>query len=202
MPSKTLKSVSSGADDLTSAQAKFALAGMQLKQGKTDEAKANYEAILSNSDAKYLQPMSLVALGDIAAAAGDDEKAKEYYQRKLDDYGEYADQNIAVTRLNLVGVDAPEKVSPPPAPEPSTNPNEGIPSSFTNPVPSPGASVTPGSFDPSMPPIVVAPAPAEGNDADAKLKEALKSKRPLQKKMIKPKKLPKIPSQKPLLIQR
>ena len=115
---QTLESLASKEDHLAAAQAKFTLAGLQLKQGNTAQAQAGYESVLANSEAKYLHPFTLVALGDIAKAAGEDDKAKSYYQRKLDDYPAYADQNITVNRLNLVGVDAPEKVSPPPAPEP------------------------------------------------------------------------------------
>lgn len=139
---KTLKSLAGAENHLASAQAKFTLAGLQLKQGKTDEAKSGYEAVLSNSEAKYLHPFSLVALGDIAKAAGEEEKAKEYYQRKLDDFPAYADQNIAVTRLNLVGVDAAEKISPPPAPEPLATPESKpeVNPAFTTPLPDLGAT--------------------------------------------------------------
>ncbi|MGJ8726460.1 MAG: tetratricopeptide repeat protein [Roseibacillus sp.] len=181
---ETLQALISKSDNLAAAQAKFSLAGMLLKQGKTDEAKANYEALLSNSEAKYLQPMSLVALGDIAQAAGDEEKAKEYYQRKLDEFTAYGDQNLAVTRLNLVGVDSPEKVSPPPAPEPAANPNQGIPSSFTTPIPNPSNPGAPGiTIESPTPAIEVAPAPietpaVEAPEAEAEMAPAAEEEQP------------------------
>lgn len=147
---ETLKSLSSNDDHPAAQQAKFTLAGLMLKQGKVEEAKTAYEAIVSDSSAKYLHPLSLIALGDIAKAAGEDEKAKEYYQRKMDDYQKYGDQGIAVTRLNLVGVDAAEKVSPPPAPEPTdSNGTNDFSSSFTTPI------------APPIAPPAIAPAPVE-----------------------------------------
>ncbi|WP_411847382.1 tetratricopeptide repeat protein [Roseibacillus persicicus] len=161
---ETLKSLASDSDHPAAMQAKFSLASILLKQGKVEEAKTSYEAIVADSSAKYLHPLSLIALGDIAKAAGEEEKAKEYYQRKIDDYQEYADQGIAVTRLNLVGVDAPEKVSPPPAPEPTAPGAEsGMPSSFTTPIAPPVAS-------PVTPPAPAAPAvetPAEETPAES-----------------------------------
>lgn len=171
---EALQSLSKNSDHLAAAQAQFSLAGMQLKQGKTDEAKSNYEAILSNSNAKYLQPMSLVALGDIAEAAGNEEKAKEYFQRKMDDFSQYADQNMAVTRLNLVGVDAPEKVSPPPAPEPAANPNSGISPTFTTPLPNPSATSTIPSTQIELPAPIVenTSAPVEAETAPPTKEEA------------------------------
>ena len=147
---ETLKALA-GKDHPTADQAKFALAGLQLKKDQTSEAKSNYEAVLANSESKYLHPLTLIALGDIAKAAGEDEKAKEYYQRKLDNFQGYADQNIAVTRLNLVGVDSPEKVSPPPAPKPEANANQGISPSFTTPIPSPPISAPDAPATPSTP---------------------------------------------------
>jgi tetratricopeptide (TPR) repeat protein len=135
---ETLKALT-GSEHPAAAQAQFSLAGLLLKKGQTEEAKASYEAILADSEATYLHPLSLIALGDIAEAAGDTEKAKEYYQRKLDDYQAYGIQSLAVTRLNLAGVDQPQNVPPPPAPEPAANPNAGVSSTFTNPLPNLGA---------------------------------------------------------------
>lgn len=148
-------------DHSAAAQAKFALASIQFKQGQTEEAKANYEAILAGSDSKYLHPFSLVALGDIAAAAGEEEKAKEYYQRKVEDYSEYADQNIAVSRLNLVGVDLAEKVPPPPAPTPAPNPNQGLSPAFTTPLVDPATGAPIPSRPVPQPAAPVAPPAAE-----------------------------------------
>ena len=60
---ETLTSLSSQGDQSAAAQAQFALAGMQLKKGETEKAKASYEALLTNSDAPFLHPLSLLALG-------------------------------------------------------------------------------------------------------------------------------------------
>lgn len=149
---ETLKSLAGNSESVAASQASFTLAGFQLKEGQTEEAKSNFESVLADSEAKYLHPLSLVALGDLANAAGELDLAKEYYQRKLDDYPAYADQNIAVTRLNLVGIDKPAKVPPPPAPDPATDADAGISSSFTNPLPNPN---TPTGI---TPPIQITPA--------------------------------------------
>ena len=120
-----------GSEETIAAQAKFTLAGMLLKQDKTAEAKSAYEIVLANSEAKYLHPTTLLALGDIANAAGEHQKAKDYYQRKSDDFPAYGDSNMAITRLNLVGVDKAKKVAP--APEPTADPS--LSPSFTRPIP-------------------------------------------------------------------
>ncbi len=132
---ETLQRLADQEDGPASSQAQFALASLLFREEKNAEAKKLYEAILANPDAKYLHPLSLVALGDIAQADGDQVAAKKYYQRKLDEFPGYADQNIASTRLNLVGVDEPQKVPPPPAPEPPTNAENGVSPAFTNPLP-------------------------------------------------------------------
>ena len=146
---KTLKTLADG-EGSTAQQAQFALAGIHLKQGNSDKAKAAYESLLSNSEAKYLHPLSLVALGDIAKAAGEDEKASSYYQRKIDDYKDFALGNLAANRLNLVGVDEATKVPPPPpapTPQPGALPNTGLSPAFTPPVGLPS--------EPGLPPIQI-----------------------------------------------
>lgn len=116
---KTYRAVESSPEDHPAvANARFALATVEHQKGRLAEAEALFQKILSDENAKYLHPLSLVALGNLAKAAGDDEKAESYYSRKLNDYGDYFDGGYAITRSNLVGVDLPEKVGPPPAPEP------------------------------------------------------------------------------------
>ncbi|MBK1833717.1 tetratricopeptide repeat protein [Roseibacillus ishigakijimensis] len=133
----------SGADHPAAAQAKFSLASIYQRQGKEAEARSAYEAIVKDSNATYLHPLSLIALGDLAKAAGEDEKAKQYYQRKMDDYPAYPDQGLAVTRLTLVGVDEPLRVQPPAEAPGETSSDLEISPSFTTPVPAPTATPAP-----------------------------------------------------------
>ncbi len=135
---QALTELTSGSNQAeVSSHARFALASMLLKKERTDEAKATYEALLADDTAKHLHPLSLIALGDIAKSAGDDDLARDYYNQKIDDYPSYADQGLAVTRLNLVGVDDAQRVSPPPpvtAPE-SATPEAGISPNISAPTP-------------------------------------------------------------------
>lgn len=127
----------SGEDHPAVADARFALATIERSKGNLKEAEELFEKTLSNNDAKHLHPLTLIALGDLAKLAGNDEKAKGYYDRKIEDYGDYIDQGYAINRLNLVGVDSPQKVGPPPAVEPSEpqlQPNFPIPGQTSAPV--------------------------------------------------------------------
>jgi predicted negative regulator of RcsB-dependent stress response len=135
---KAYKSViSSGGDHPAVSNARFSLATAQHSRGQIEEARKLFEKIVANSEASYLHPFSLIALGDIAKAAGNEEKAESFYNRKIEDYGVYGDQGLALSRLGLLGVDAPEKVSPPPAEETATpqQPDLQIPDSLTPPEP-------------------------------------------------------------------
>ena len=144
---QTLESfLSSNNDHPASSQAQFALASIAFKKGETDKARSNYEAVLNNGAAKALHPLALVALGDIAKAAGDEEKARSYYNQKIENYSNYADQNLASTRLSLVGVDAPVKVGPPeptPTPAPALAPTPLAPVPATPATPAPEAPEAP-----------------------------------------------------------
>ena len=158
---KTLKDI---ADKGTTAspQAKFNLAGFLLRQEKTDDAKSLYESVLSDSEAKYLHPITLLALGDIAQAAGDEEGARAYYDRKIEDYQGYAIGNKVSDRLNILGVDEATKV--PPAADAPPEPTLGAPS-----FPAPGVKSTPVNIPTKQgisPEVEVTPTtPTEGPEA-------------------------------------
>lgn len=151
---ETLESVIAAGDDSPAASyAKFALATIFLKKGETEKARSQFESVLSDSSATALHPLTLISLGDIAKAAGDEEKARAYYDQKLEKYKTFGDQGLAVARLNMVGVDMPQKVSPPPpAPEPNPsdlNPSQD-PASFLSPQGAPAIdlSTPPAPADP------------------------------------------------------
>lgn len=116
--------------------ARFSLATMWHKQGQRDQAVSAFESLLNDSSATFLHPLTLIQLGDLAKAAGNDDQAKAYYERKIEEFGDFADQNLATTRLNLVGVIAPERVEPalPAPPTPPTPPAAPAVETSTEPI--------------------------------------------------------------------
>lgn len=149
--------IAAGDDNPASSHAKFALATIFLKKGEIEKAKSNFESVLSDSSATALHPLTLISLGDIAKAAGDEEKARGYYDQKIEKYAKYVDQGLAVSLLNTIGVDPPQKVSPPPpAPEPEP----------TSPSFSPNSSLAPQAIPPldapTLAPATEIPAAEEG----------------------------------------
>lgn len=154
----------SGEDHPAVVDARFALATIERSQGNLEKAEELFQKILGDSTAQHLHPMALISLGDLAKAAGDDEKAKGYYNRKLEDYSDFIDQGYTVNRLNLVGVDSPEKVGPPPAPEP-TSPQ-------FNPTPSLPGTIAPPIIPSSDPSIPTEETPGEGEQSDDAAQES------------------------------
>ena len=101
--------------------AQIALGFHLLEQNKEEEAKPHFEAVASETNAKHIAPFALLALGDLAKKAGDEEVARSYYDRALNDYpdNDTTTNNVVNERISLLGVVAPAKIAPPvePAPE-------------------------------------------------------------------------------------
>lgn len=108
------------------------------------------EAADSKSAASSL---ALLALGDLALQAGEDEKAEEFYNKILSEYesSHLQVKAMAQNRLKLINVESPKEKKPEPAlkPETATSPIEvpGI-------NPAPALNPTPGA------PLPVVPQPA------------------------------------------
>lgn len=95
--------------------AKASLASKLMALSKTDEATPLLQDLVDDPQARYLAAYSLISLGDIAAAAGDSEKAKSHYERVIAEYSDSDFASSAHGRLRDLGAVAPTVI---PKPEP------------------------------------------------------------------------------------
>ena len=118
---ETLESfVSEYSDHPAFANGLTSLASYQQKMGQLEEAKANYKKAVEEKSS--ISSMALIYLGDIARGEGDDDAAKEYYDRAASEYGDiHANiRQIAERHSKLLGVSPPTEIEPaPPTPTPT-----------------------------------------------------------------------------------
>ncbi len=105
----------------------FNLGSRLLEQGKTEEAKPLFQAVIDNDNSQHLAQFALVRLGDIAAKTGDQEAAKKLYEQARDQYpvNHPNSKTEATNRLELLGVASPslvKKETLPPAPSVQATP--------------------------------------------------------------------------------
>jgi tetratricopeptide (TPR) repeat protein len=150
--------------------ARASLGSKLASQGKTGDATKVFEELIASENANYLAPFALIALGDIAKAAGDNEKAKEYYNRAQNEYPQSSFGNRASGRIALLDAKPPVEIEPPPAPaapapEATTdNPTNLIPApSIPGLEPAPEAPAPPAEPAPSQP----SPAPVPNDSSPA-----------------------------------
>lgn len=149
------KFISANSEHPALGSAKASLGAKLMAQGKTGDATTVFEEIADEARHAYVAPFALIALGDMAKAAGDTAKAEEYYGRVKSDFPESrfvmsADQRVASCKAK-----PPVEIEPPPAPAPAPAPS-ATPAPAPAPAPAPEATPAPA---PEPPP---APAPTEG----------------------------------------
>ncbi len=106
-------------------QAHFILASIAQKSGELTEAAERYQLVLEQDATEAYHPLSLIRLGDLAAAGGDPQKAKENYNQSIQQYPGNQFISLAENRMRLLDIDTPpvvEKPTPPPAPAEEKSP--------------------------------------------------------------------------------
>jgi tetratricopeptide (TPR) repeat protein len=148
--------------------------------GNLEEAKKAFSA--TSSSGGSTSSLALLSLGDIASHEGDTEKAKEFYNTIITDFGTSHPQvkTLAEQRLKIVGVAAPTEAAPKTA-QPVPIPGGPAPSVNSNPIVIPGTNPAPAPFKitPTPAPIVVpettepaeATEPAETSASDGAAEE-------------------------------
>lgn len=123
------------------------LGSYQQQLENLDKAKEAFQKAADSESAA--SSLALLSLGDLALQGGEDEKAKEIYNKIVSEYetSHLQVKSMAQNRLKLVNVDSPAEKAPEP-PKPAITP-----SAITPPVrvpaiaPDPIPSVTPGAPD-------------------------------------------------------
>lgn len=139
--------------------AKASLAAKFKDQGKANEATALYLELSDEPKAVYLAPYAFIALGDLAKAGGDLDKAESYYQKSKTALLNNAFISVSDDRLATLKTIVPTEIEPPspedlavppllrrpaedtaavppptPAPQPDTTPDADVPElDITNP---------------------------------------------------------------------
>ncbi|MEM1084515.1 MAG: tetratricopeptide repeat protein [Verrucomicrobiota bacterium] len=98
------------------APARARLAARLHEQGKTEEAKAAYQAILDQPTAAYFGPYALISLGHIAKAEGDLEKAETLYTQAREGYPDNRLASEAAKAEQFANFKMPEEIDPPEPP--------------------------------------------------------------------------------------
>lgn len=102
------------------ASAQASLGSKLLSQGKTGDAEAAFQSILSSTTGKYLAPYALTQLGDIAKLAGDLDKARGFYEKAKSDYATNNFTNmLADQHLTNLKAKPPVEIDAPPPPPPA-----------------------------------------------------------------------------------
>ena len=127
------------------------LGSYQQQLGNLEEAKKAFTDASSGGDST--SSLALLSLGDIASQEGETEKAREFYNTIITDYGTSHPQvkTLAEQRLKIVGVQAPALAAPKPV-EPIPTP--GGPAAISSPIVVPGTNPAP------APPTQIIPTPA------------------------------------------
>ncbi|YCM45429.1 tetratricopeptide repeat protein [Verrucomicrobiaceae bacterium 227] len=125
--------------------------------GNLEEAEKAFTEASTNESAT--SSLALLSLGDIAAQKGENDKAKEFYNTIITDYGTSHPQvkTLAEQRLKIVGVTAPAEAAPKPV-----TPGQGPPTpggAVSTPVTVPGSNQGPIKITPTPIPVTPTPAP-------------------------------------------
>ncbi|OYV05846.1 MAG: hypothetical protein CFE26_09475 [Verrucomicrobiales bacterium VVV1] len=114
---KTFSSANTAHPAWPTAQA--SLGSKLMAQGKTGDAEATFQALVSSPSGKFLAPYALTQLGDIAKLAGDIEKARGFYEKAKADYStNNFSSSLAGQHLLNLTAKAPVEIDAPPPPPP------------------------------------------------------------------------------------
>lgn len=145
------------------AQGVFALANLLHLAGDRDQARANYEKVISLQPDGELTPLARIRLGDLALESGDAQAADQRYQESFtlhpgNPFVDYANEKIALLKIgNPTEVERPAPPAPPAAPAPAATETPApaeAPKAQTDPVPAPVTET------PAPAPQAETPAPA------------------------------------------
>lgn len=150
--------IDSNPDHPALATARASLASKLMAQGKSADAATLYQEITDDPQSRYLAPYSMIALGDLAKAAGDTEKAEGFYNRAKTDFPESGFANTASERIASLKAKPPVEVEPPP-PAPET-PAPGAAAPVAPPAAPPASIETPPAVEPAPEPPSSEPSPA------------------------------------------
>ncbi len=127
---------------LLRARALCALAAYHMNKGDDATAATHWNTLLSMGESPY-SALACMSLGDMAKAAGKVDEARGHYQQAMENCQTsqlVLDRNMIATRLMLLDVDAPRRVSPEPRKEEFSNP-------FDSPLDATPAPATPSGSD-------------------------------------------------------
>lgn len=100
--------------------AQASLGSKLMSQGKTGDAEAAFQSLISSPSGKFLAPYALTQLGDIAKLAGDIEKARGFYEKAKADYAtNNFSSNLAGQHLLNLTAKPPVEIDAPPPPPPA-----------------------------------------------------------------------------------
>lgn len=111
------KEIAARPDHPASFPARARLGARLAEQGKTAEARAAFQALLSDARASYLAPYALAALADLARAEGEVDEAESLLTQAVEQHPANPLANTATQALRFVHFTLPEEVDPPAAPE-------------------------------------------------------------------------------------
>lgn len=133
--------------------AKASLGAKLMAQGKSADAATVLQEVADDPANRFAAPFALIALGDMARAAGDATKAETFYNKVKTDFATSSYAQEATKRAASLKAKAPVEIAPPPAPKP-----EEKPAAAAAPGTTPGITVTPAGSPPAAP----LPAPVGG----------------------------------------
>ncbi len=160
------KFISENPDHPAVPTAKANLGTKLVAQGKGGDAAKILEEVVSDPAARYIAPLALISLGDIAKAGGDLEKAEASYNKVKSGFpgSEFIEE--ANRRISGLKSKPPVEIEAPPAPP---APPAGTPTAPGSPPPGialpPGLSITP---EPAPAPEETPATPAEGQPVPEK----------------------------------
>lgn len=113
----SLQQLSGDANPLIAARAQVAVASHLMQEGKDKESVAAWQKLVQMGDSPYTA-LGYVTLGDLAAAGGDKQAARGYYEqaRTKCETSALVSAKTVEMRLLLLDVDAPRPVAPISAP--------------------------------------------------------------------------------------
>jgi predicted negative regulator of RcsB-dependent stress response len=98
--------------------ARASLASRLWQQGQTEEAEGLFRELADAPDAKFIAPLALISLGDIAKSAGRLDDAEKSYKRVQDEFAKSPFAETAGNHLRMLRFKLPVEIKAPPASEP------------------------------------------------------------------------------------
>ncbi len=102
------------------ALSRMKLANALVVQGKTADAAALYEEVISDASSAFLAPNAMIALGDLAMKNKEMDKAKGYYQEVETKFEKSKLKQTAQERIRFISFQDPTEVDAPPPPPPAS----------------------------------------------------------------------------------